>query len=58
MASYKDAVYAKCKDCCYDPLDRGTWRQQVEACTVKICPLWELRPKSTVEKEDEICLPS
>ena len=51
----QQAINAKCKDCIYDPLDRGTWRQQVEACTFIDCPLYEYRPKSftkpKVEKE-------
>jgi hypothetical protein len=41
------AINAKCKDCIYDPVDFGTWRQQVEACTSTDCALWEHRPKVT-----------
>jgi hypothetical protein len=33
-----------CKDCTYDELDKGTWRQQVAACTIKTCPLHSVRP--------------
>ena len=33
-----------CKDCAYDELDKGTWRQQVAACTIKRCPLHSVRP--------------
>ena len=44
MASLKKAVEAKCKDCTYDQACPGSWRAQVEACTVKRCPLWEVRP--------------
>jgi len=41
------AINAKCKDCIYDPLSGGgTWRRQVEDCTVKSCALWPYRPKS------------
>lgn len=45
--SRQKAINAKCKDCIYDPLcGGGTWRQQVEACTIKTCALWPYRPKS------------
>lgn len=40
------AIAAKCKDCIYDPMDAGTWRQQVEACTSQDCALWPVRPLS------------
>ena len=40
------AIEAKCKDCTYDPLDDGTWRQQVERCDITDCALWNYRPKS------------
>jgi len=46
MASLKKAVEAKCKDCTYDPKAGGSWREQVEACTVRSCALWEVRPIS------------
>ena len=48
--SYKAAVEAKCKDCIYDPLDVGTWRQQVSLCTSEGCPLCPVRPVSEVRK--------
>jgi hypothetical protein len=42
------AINAMCKSCVYDPLSgMGTWRQQVEGCTVKVCALWPVRPRST-----------
>ena len=45
--SRKSAVNAKCKECIYDPVGgKGTWRQQVSACTARRCPLWPLRPQS------------
>jgi hypothetical protein len=47
MASLKKCVEAKCKDCAYDPLDKGTWREQVEKCTVQKCALWPVRPMTT-----------
>jgi hypothetical protein len=39
-------VNLMCKDCIYDPEGTGTWRKQVENCTVTLCPLWEIRPRS------------
>ena len=44
MASLKQAIADKCKDCIYDPLAGGTWRSQVEACRSTKCPLWLVRP--------------
>ena len=44
MASLKAAVKAKCIDCTYDPEAPGTALAQVEACTVRKCPLWSVRP--------------
>lgn len=38
------AIDGKCKDCIYDPLDTGTWREQVGRCTCLGCPLWPIRP--------------
>jgi len=46
MASLKKAIEEKCKDCTYDQCAPGTWREQVELCTVKACPLWQVRPKT------------
>lgn len=46
--SLRKAINEKCKDCIYDNLAPGNWRQQVEACTcVTSCPLWNVRPKSS-----------
>lgn len=47
-------VNLKCKECIYDPISgRGTWRQQVEACTATSCPLWDVRPTSSKSRKDE-----
>lgn len=46
MASLKTAVNEMCKSCCYDKAEPGSWREQVEACGIVKCPLWEVRPKS------------
>ena len=51
MASLKKAIELKCKDCIYDELDTGSWRQQVENCTDAPCPLWEVRPKTIASRD-------
>ncbi len=38
------AIAAKCKECIYDELDQGTWRQQVKACDIESCDLHPYRP--------------
>jgi hypothetical protein len=51
--SFRALVNAKCKQCTYDPMSGlGTWRQQVEACTVKSCPLWPARPVSATQPKE------
>lgn len=43
--SLRDAINAKCRECIYDPLSgMGTWREQVDACTSRTCPLYLVRP--------------
>lgn len=44
------AINAFCKQCIYDKTQPGNWRQQVEACTAKSCPLYEYRPISKPER--------
>lgn len=46
MASLKKAIEDMCKSCIYDPLDTGSWRNQVENCNCTSCPLWNVRPTS------------
>ena len=41
---YKQAVYNMCKTCIYDPLQKGSWLQQVRNCTSSTCPLFGVRP--------------
>lgn len=52
--SMRKAVNDKCRDCIYDPLDSGTWRQQVQACNSTDCGLWRLRPLPSGEKHKPI----
>jgi hypothetical protein len=44
--SLRKRINAHCVSCVYDDLAAGTWKQQVEACTVTSCPLWDVRPRS------------
>ena len=49
--SMRASINRMCKACIYDPVGGfGTWRQQVEACAVVNCPLWELRPVSQTKE--------
>jgi hypothetical protein len=45
------AINEKCKDCIYDPLDKGNWRQQVQACTSVDCSLYPYRPVSSAKND-------
>ena len=38
------AIDAKCKDCSYDSLAKGSWRYQIENCCCTDCPLYHFRP--------------
>ena len=37
------AIHAHCKGCIYDPKAGGSWVEQVEACTVTKCELYDHR---------------
>jgi hypothetical protein len=43
-AGLRGKINAMCADCIFDPGAKGTWREQVEACTTKTCPLYSVRP--------------
>jgi len=45
--SLRAAVDQHCKQCIYDNLCPGTWRQPVALCSVKGCALWAVRPRTT-----------
>ena len=45
--SLRKCINEKCRDCIYDSIVSGTWRQQVTLCSVKSCALYDVRPKST-----------
>ena len=43
--SYRKSIDLMCKQCIYDPIGgKGTWREQVAACTAPKCALFNLRP--------------
>lgn len=42
--SLRTSINAFCKGCIYDPYQTGLWREQVEACTSRKCPLYAVRP--------------
>ena len=45
--SLRKCINEKCRDCIYDSIVPGTWRQQVTLCSAKSCALYDVRPKST-----------
>lgn len=50
--SLRKAIDYKCRECIHDPLSgNGSWRQQTEACQIRDCPLWPVRPRSKPNKE-------
>ena len=44
MIGRAKAIHNKCYDCIYDPLEKGTKRQQSEACPHVDCALYPFRP--------------
>lgn len=48
--SLRGAINANCRNCIADSTNGGTWRQQVEACSVVACSLYPVRPVSSVGK--------
>ena len=51
----QQAINAMCKDCIYDPKMLGGWRQQVEQCPMKACPLYPYRPIPKKSKAEKYC---
>lgn len=51
--SFRKAIDAMCFSCIGDASQPGTRRAQTEACTSFSCPLFELRPKTTVTTSKE-----
>ena len=51
--SLRKAIDGKCFECIYDEKSGlGTWRQQVEKCTIESCSLWAVRPISAPKKRE------
>lgn len=48
--SIRKAINEKCKDCIYDSLAGGTWREQVGNCLDTTCALHPYRPLSENQK--------
>lgn len=42
--SLRKAVNAQCRECLYDPVQRGAWREQIAACASANCSLHPVRP--------------
>ena len=61
MSSIRKAIDEKCKDCNYDDMDVGSWREQIESCTDEKCSLHQFRPitiaNGTVasNRQDNVC---
>ena len=51
--SAQKAIANYCKGCIYDPLAGGTWREQVENCTIPRCELYAYRPRAKRVREAE-----
>ena len=49
----QEAIDAKCVECIFDPLEDGTWRQQVQACEINSCALYPYRPKPYGKPRDQ-----
>lgn len=43
--SMRSAINAFCRSCIHDPREKGSWREQVQACLCEGCPLWRVRPQ-------------
>ena len=46
--SLRKAINNKCRECIYDPYQKGSWLMQVSECTSPCCPLYSVRPRSKV----------
>ena len=49
MTTRQEAINLKCKECAYDELDDGTWRQKVERCEITDWPLWKYKPEKSLK---------
>jgi len=46
-AGLRGKINANCIDCVYDPLEQGSWRNQVENCSGFSCQLYTIRPTTS-----------
>jgi len=46
----RGTVDATCIRCTYDSRKKGTWRKQVEGCTMNCCQLYTVRAKANSRK--------
>jgi len=44
--AWRQVLDKHCKACIYDETNGGSWRSQVEACSVESCAWWPHRAKS------------
>jgi hypothetical protein len=47
-------IDSNCVYCTYDQVVPGTWRQQVEACSVTECPLHTVRSRSLSRQRPKV----
>ena len=52
MPSYRKAVNNMCRQCIYDPAQKGAWMEQVTECTDIGCSLYDVRPITTSGRVD------
>jgi hypothetical protein len=45
------AISNHCRGCIYDPLDKGTCREQIENCKITQCELYDFRPRSKLARD-------
>lgn len=43
----RSKIDAHCVSCVYDDLVPGSWRKQVELCSIPTCPIYDVRPRSS-----------
>lgn len=52
-AGFRKRIDDNCRECIYDEADNGTWRMQVQACTITRCQFWDIRAKTTGKTDEE-----
>mgnify|MGYP000435623285 CR=1 FL=1 len=49
----QEAINKNCRECSYDELCDGTWRDQIEGCHITKCALYDFRPKTIATEQRE-----